>query len=307
MQAIRMRSCVVLASVLVAGLAWSSRAAADEHIRGVIESRGDDGSLTVRTDDSSNLVVVLNDATKVRRTDGMRRVKVSSASLIPGLRITADGEYEGTTRFTAQKVEFSRTDLKIARDIQAGIDTTDRRSVENQRRIEQNSRTIAQQQQTLAQQADQIAANRESIKLNNEKIVATTGALNARLENLDNYNVISTVTVYFRNGKASIAPKYKTQLQQLATQAQGVNGYVVQVQGYASAVGSEPLNTKLSMQRADNVAAILNQSGIAPTQMVVPAAMGTKDQVASNKTKKGQAENRRTVVTLLQNKGISQK
>jgi hypothetical protein len=37
--------------------------------------------------------------------------------------------------------------------------------------------------------------------------------------------------------------------------------------------------------------------------MVVPAAMGITDQVASNKTAKGQAANRRAVVTLLQSKG----
>jgi outer membrane protein OmpA-like peptidoglycan-associated protein len=300
-----MGSCVALASVLVAGMAWSSRAAADDHIRGVIESRGADGSLTVLTDDSSTIVVVLSDATKVRRTDGMRQIKVSSASLIPGLRIHAEGEYDGTSRFGAHSIDFSRSDLKIAKDIQGGIDVTDRRSLENQKRIEEGARIIAQQQRTLAQQAEQIASNRENIRLNNEKIVATTGALNARIENLDDFKVISTVTVYFKNGKAAIAPKYKTQLQQLAGQAQGVSGYVVQVQGYASAVGSEALNTKLSMQRADNVAAILNQSGIPPTQMVVPAAMGIKDQVASNKTAKGQAENRRTVVTLLQNKGLA--
>ena len=34
--------------------------------------------------------------------------------------------------------------------------------------------------------------------------------------------------------------------------------------------------------------------------------MGTSDQVGNNTTRKGQAENRRVVVTILQNKGIVQ-
>jgi outer membrane protein OmpA-like peptidoglycan-associated protein len=38
---------------------------------------------------------------------------------------------------------------------------------------------------------------------------------------------------------------------------------------------------------------------------MVPAAMGVSQQVAPNTTAQGQAENRRAVVTLLQNKGIA--
>jgi len=307
MQLIRMRQAAVLAAILAAGAAWSPRALADEHVTGVITARGADGTLAVQTEDSSMLTVVLNDATKVRRTDGMRQLKVSSASLIPGLRVQLAGEYEGATRFAAQRVSFSRSDLKMALAIKGGVDPTDVRSLDNQRRITANERTIEQQQQTLARQADQIATNREQIRANADKIVATTGALDTRIANLDNYKAVSTVTVYFRNGNASVAKKYKTELQELAARAKDVNGYVIQVQGYASAVGADALNKKLSMQRADNVAGVLTQSGIPPTNMVVPAQMGTSEQVASNKTAKGQAENRRTVVTLLQNKGISER
>jgi outer membrane protein OmpA-like peptidoglycan-associated protein len=59
------------------------------------------------------------------------------------------------------------------------------------------------------------------------------------------------------------------------------------------------------MLRADAVTAVLQQNGVPPTNIVVPAAMGVSEQPASNKTKEGQAQNRRTVVTLLQNKGIT--
>jgi len=195
----------------------------------------------------------------------------------------------------------------MALAIRGGVDPTDVRSLENQKRIAENARTIEQQQQTLARQAEQIATNGNQIKANQDRIVATTGALNTRITNLDDYTVVSTVTVYFRNGRAAIAPQYKTQLQQLAAQAKSVRGYMVQVQGYASAVGSNALNQKLSMQRADAVTSELQQGGVPPTNIVVPAAMGISEQVATNKTAKGQAENRRTVVTLLQNKGIGER
>jgi outer membrane protein OmpA-like peptidoglycan-associated protein len=78
------------------------------------------------------------------------------------------------------------------------------------------------------------------------------------------------------------------------------------VQGYASAVGSAALNQKLSMERADNVLAFLEQNGTIPlTNILAPGAMGTSDQVAPDATKEGQAENRRVVVRILQNKGIA--
>jgi hypothetical protein len=81
---------------------------------------------------------------------------------------------------------------------------------------------------------------------------------------------------------------------------------IVQVQGYASAVGSAALNQKLSMERANNVLAYLEQDGKIPlTNILAPGAMGTSDQVAPNATTEGQAENRRVVVRILQNKGIA--
>jgi len=308
MQLRRWQQVVILSSVFLATLAWSPSVFADDHIRGVIAARGADGTLTVRADDASSLTVTLTDFTKVRRVDGARQVKVTSSSLIPGLRVKADGDFNGPSRFVAQRVTFSRSDMKMALAIKGGVDPTDLRSLDNQKRIEQGAQVIAQQQQTLARQAEQIATNRDRITANQAQIVATTGALdntNARITNLDGYTVVSTVVVYFRNGSAAIESKYKAQLQQLATQAKDTRGYMIQVQGYASAVGSNALNQKLSMNRADAVTAELQQGGIAPTNVVVPAAMGISQQVATNKTAKGQAENRRTVVTLLQNKGIS--
>jgi outer membrane protein OmpA-like peptidoglycan-associated protein len=299
----RSGSAVILASVLVAGLAGAPSAAADEHVKGVIQSLGSDGTVTMRSDDATDVTIVLRDYTKVRRVDGMRQLKVTSAALIPGLRVRASGYYEAADRFAADRVTYTRSDMKMAAAIRGGIDPTDLRSLDNQRRIGENSRTIAQQQQTLQRQAAEIANNASRIRANDEKIVGTAG----RIDSLDNYNVVSTVTVYFRNGQARIDPKYRTELQQLAAQAKGVRGYMIQVQGYASAVGPNTLNQRLSRQRADAVTSVLQQDGVPPPNIVVPAAMGTTDQVASNKTAKGQAENRRTVVTLLQNKGISER
>jgi len=114
------------------------------------------------------------------------------------------------------------------------------------------------------------------------------------------------VTVLFGNGKTKVDPQYISQLTALAQKAGTVDGYMIEVKGYASAVGSVALNQKLSQQRAENVTNVLLQQGKVPlTRMLAPGAMGESDQVGTDKTAEGQAENRRVVVRVLQNKAIA--
>jgi len=299
----RQRRQMTRALMLVWTLALSSTALADDHFRGVVVGRGNDGTITVQTDDSRTVSVALKDATKIRRTVGMREIRMSSATLAPGLRVHVHGRFDGEDHFIADRVTFSTSSFKTATAIAAGVGPVDARSLANAQRIDEQARTLQRQGGAIETQKELIAAN-------TDKILATSGALeatNARIANLDDYNVISTVTVYFDNGKASVAAKYRTELQQLAERARGVDGSLVHIQGFASAVGKAESNQQLSMRRAEAITAVLQQSGIAPTSVVVPAAMGTSQQVASNATRKGQAENRRAIVTLMQNRGISAK
>ncbi len=299
---------VFFASAFTAALAVSAPAFADDHFHGVVSGRSTNGTLMVHADDGSPIVVVLDDATKVRRRDGARSIKASSAELGPGLRVDVKGVYDPANRFMASRITFKKSDQRTAMAIAGGVAPTDARSLANQQRLDQQAQALAGHQQSIERQGQRLTAHDAAIADNNRKVVATAGELaaaNARISNLDDYAVISTVTVYFANGKATVAPSFKAQLEQLASQAKAINGSVVQVQGYASAVGSAALNQELSLKRSDAVTAILQQAGVAPTNVVVPAAMGTTGQVASNKTAKGQAENRRAVVTLLQNKGLA--
>src|SRR5262252_2082581 len=135
---------------------------------------------------------------------------------------------------------------------------------------------------------------------NDQRLIATSGR-----SNLDNLTSVKTITVYFANGKYDVSKAHKAQLEELAARAQGLQGYVISVAAYTSAVGSGPLNQRLSRQRADAVTTILNQAGVPLMNVLVPAAMVVSEQVAPNTTAKGQAENRRAVVTLLQNKGVA--
>jgi len=302
MERSRMRQPIVSAFVFVAGLGFSTAAFA-EHFHGVVSGRAADGTLTVQSDDSSDVKVVIADGTKVRQADGMRSKKVTAASLIPGLRVDVNGRRQNSNRFIADRVTFKKSDLKIARAIQSGLAPTGVRVAANEQKIAIGEEILQQQQATLQQQRQQIAAN-------DAQIVATSGmaAANARrISNLDDYDIIGSYTVYFANGKSTVPSKSRHELERLIAMAKDLRGYVVQVQGYASAVGSEALNERLSSDRAVAVTRILQENGIPPTSIAPPAGMGITSQVAPDETQKGQAQNRRAVITVLQNKGISGK
>lgn len=134
---------------------------------------------------------------------------------------------------------------------------------------------------------------------------AAVAAVNKRFGDLGDYNIWDKVEVLFGNGQVKVDPQYEPKLLALCQKAKTVKGSVIQVKGYASALGSPALNQKLS-QRAANVTEFLEQQGGIPlTNILAPGAMGASKQVASDSTAEGQAENRRVVVMVLQNKGIA--
>jgi outer membrane protein OmpA-like peptidoglycan-associated protein len=296
-----------MAALVVAGLGASSLAwASGATIRGIISGRGENDSIIVQTD-SARLTITLNDMTRIRRIDGIRPVIVSSADLIPGLRIKAEGMLDTADTFSATKITFARDDFKIAAAIQAGIMPTDQRSLVNEHNIQQNSQELTSQKAALGQQSQELATQGGRIASDEQKMIATAGLLNTRISNLDDFTPLKTITILFRNNKYDVSNSDRALLQQFASEARATNGYMIQVQAFASDVGPYQLNQRLSLERANRVTQILQQSGVPLTNVFVPAGMGVTEQVATNKTQRGQAENRRAVVTLLQNKGLATK
>jgi outer membrane protein OmpA-like peptidoglycan-associated protein len=69
------------------------------------------------------------------------------------------------------------------------------------------------------------------------------------------------------------------------------------VQGFADSTGAEATNQQLSVARAQAVAAVLTEQGIAPARMDVQG-FGTASAAASNVTAQGRRDNRRVEVTV---------
>jgi OmpA-OmpF porin, OOP family len=285
-------------------LTSGTAAAQSTKVQGIIKSRsGPDIILNASQD--PNMVVMLTDSTDVGQVEGLlkaRSKQMSMAALIPGLAVSVEGDFNNQNVLVATKVRFKGNDLKQAKAIQAGMHDTNVQ-------VQQNQDELAKQNAELKAQNEALEKHQEAIAANQAKIAANKAAVDAaiaRFGQLDDYYIMDEVTVLFGNGKTKVDPKYASQLTTLAQNASKVEGYMIEVKGYASAVGSAEVNQKLSQERAQNVSNILLQQGKVPlTRMLAPGAMGESDQVATDKTVEGQAQNRRVVVRVLQNKAIA--
>jgi len=272
---------------------------AQTKVEGVIKGR-DGSKIVLQTADSPKLIVLLTDSTDVAQVQGVlkaRKKKMSMAALVPGLPIKVEGTYDAQNQLVAETVRFKGNDLEQAQAIQAGLHETKVQAQQNKEELEKQNAELKAHNEALTEQQKQIDANKAAIAANT-----------ARFGQLDDYYIWDEVTVLFGNGKVKVEPQYIPQLIALAEKAKTVNGYLIQVKGYASASGSASLNQKLSEDLANTVTNILLQQGHVPlTNTLAPGAMGESRQVEvdKDKTADSEAANRRVVVRVLQNKGIA--
>jgi OmpA-OmpF porin, OOP family len=306
----RVRTPFVAVLSLAAVLLLAGIASAQD-VKGIINGRAG-ATMTLQTQDSGNVVVVLTDNTQVEEVEGLFRARskqMNMTALIPGLPVSVSGSYNAKNQLVADTVKFKGSDLQHAEDIQAGLAPTEQAVQANTQQIQQNTQQIQQSEQQLQAQRQALAQQEAQLQAEQQKIAANKAAIaadNKRFGELADYNILGEVTVYFANGQVAVEAQYKPQLLQLAQKATTITAYIIQVKGYASAVGSAALNQRLSTERATNVLEFLEQQGNIPlTNVLAPGAMGTSRQVAPDTTAEGQAENRRVVVRILQNKGIA--
>jgi OOP family OmpA-OmpF porin len=108
--------------------------------------------------------------------------------------------------------------------------------------------------------------------------------------------VLDEAVLHFANGKANLGPEGTAAIQKVADSLKAYPGeYSLEVSGHTSSTGSKAVNKALSKRRAEAVAKVLVDSGI-PAANVTTVGMGPDKPIADNKTKEGQAKNRRVEI-----------
>ena len=213
-------------------------------IKGNIISRAG-STMTMKTMDGSNVVVLLNDSTDVQQSAGVfkaRHKDMSQAALIPGLNCEVQGVYNPQNQLVADRVRFTGEDLQQAESAQAAVHETQVQAAKNKAELQQQADALAAQNAALKEQQAALDKQQREVAANKAKIAANS----ARFGQLDDFYILDEVTVYFGNGQTKVDPKYVQPLMDLVQKAKTYNGYNIEVKGYASAVGSAALNQELS-------------------------------------------------------------
>jgi len=305
MKNIRTNTVISLAAIclLVLGSAFAVGSGEEFKGKGMITNRAG-GTFTMKSG-GEPVVVVLDDSTKVQDKVGLfgaRKKDFSAAVLIPGLKVDVKGVGDDKGQVLAKQIIFDGDDLEAAEMIEAGVAPTEVKVAENKKNIATNQENIAVNKQGIQTNQQNIATNKEAIDANVKEIEAA----HSRFATLDDFDVKNEATLRFPVGKSLISAADKQALKKLAADASSLNGYLIEVKGYADSTGNAVMNQKLSEDRAKNVVAYLIQECNVPVRYVVaPGAMGISRPKSSNETKAGRAENRRVEVKVLVSKGMN--
>ncbi|MGC2163762.1 MAG: OmpA family protein [Silvibacterium sp.] len=154
------------------------------------------------------------------------------------------------------------------------------------------------QAETTAGQASETAtaANTTATQANQlaQQASTQTAQLNTTVTNLDQYHSVNDIEIHFRPGQTVLNERAKDALSQIATQAQGQKGYILEVTGYSHLRGQAGIRS--SQHMADAVVRYLAEHQI-PVYRIHNVAMGNAPMDDSTTVAHGNVVH----VTLMQN------
>jgi outer membrane protein OmpA-like peptidoglycan-associated protein len=288
-----------------------------QKIQGVVSFRTGD-TFKVRDIAGAETTVVLRSGTKVS-SHGMSAKGYEVTFIMRGLRLQAQGKGDADGNLVADWVKFDEQDLRSAQ----ALEQTNELAEENKKRIEaaeEAARVAAEEAKRMAGQiaentalANDARAKAEAAQNQADAAFKSAAMANNRINGLDSYDTIKTVSVPFKLNSTVIDAAGKAVIDEVAKwaveqrKAGNGNGWMYQVVGFADTSGKTQRNRTLSAKRAENVIRYLVTAyQMDLRRLIQPFGMGEEGkQAADNKTAEGRAKNRRVEITILQNKGIA--
>ncbi len=270
----------------------SAKVPAGQHkkVEGTITGRNGD-SLTLRLASSESLTVKVSGLTQIRekKNNFLRKGhKYQANQLTPGLAVEVEGHGDSDGALLAEKVLLTNDDMKMAQAMDARVAPVE----ENELR--------------MSGQISELDAVSNAAKGGAKAAQATADSAHARIAALDDYEAVRNVTVQFKVGSAVLSEQARKSLDDLASQAGNLKGFVIEVAGFASSEGSPALNQRLSRQRAEAVSEYLAEKHDIPLRRIMtPTGYGVSHPVSTNSTRTGRQENRRVEVRLMVSRGIT--
>src|SRR5215813_14293124 len=258
--------------------------------KGVVTKREPDSFTMQETNGGPQTTVLLTPTTEVKsHKRGVFRgsKEYGETYILRGLRLEVDGKRNADGAIVAEKIRFDEQDLRTAQALKATLDPAE---------AEMNAKLKAQQEeqerlagqiaetQAVAQSAKEDAAKAQAAA---DKAQSTADYANNRINGLDDFDPIKTVTVYFKTGSAVLGPQAKAEIDKAAAwvKTQNTKGWVMAVIGYADTTGNSARNRDLSERRANAVIYyIVSKYKMPLNRLVQPFGYGQLEPVAENKT-----------------------
>src|SRR5215216_3722911 len=188
---------------------------------------------------------------------------------------------ERVTPLEQRTGELEETSRRNTQDIgRLGTDVTDVRGRADRAQSQADTAlTRAEEANTRANSADQ--------------------SVTALRSNIDKYGLQNTATVNFKFNSYQLTPEATAALDQMAAQIKDRENFILEIQGFADAVGSDSYNNQLTQRRADAVRRYLAEEHKIPLFRMHILGFGEVRAVADNTTREGRAQNRRVEIRLL--------
>jgi len=274
-------------------------------IKGVVVAQDDANTFVVRDTTGVDTKVILTPNASVKSNGGFfgGGDTFAANSIVRGLNLTVEGVGDSTGAVSVNKVRFDKNSMMTATAINARVAPAEERlSVQ-----EQNAQRLSGQIDELMAISNAAKGGAKAAQDTADAAVAGVNATNKRITDLDDYVVQTTATVNFKVGSAVLSPEAKAQLDEVASTAAGLKGYMIEVTGFASADGSTRANKALSERREKAVREYLIDNHNVSLRRFTPSyGFGELQAVADNSTREGREQNRRVEVKLLVSRGINQ-
>jgi outer membrane protein OmpA-like peptidoglycan-associated protein len=280
-------------------------------LKGIVVKREPDSFRMSDTMGGPQTVVVLTADTEVKshKRGAFRGSKEYGASyILRGLRLEVDGVGNSEGQLVADKIRFDEQDLRAAQALKSTVDPIEAEMTEKLRQQQSEQERLAGQLEENRALTAQAQASADAAADAAKKAQSTADYANNRINGLDDFDSIKTVTVHFNTGSTALGPKAKSTIDEAAAwvKTQNTKGWVMAVIGYADSTGNSQRNIDLSERRANAVIYyIVSKYKMPLNRLVQPFGYGQLEPVAENQTKAGRAKNRRVEIRLMINKGIA--
>lgn len=274
-------------------------------IKGVIVAQDDANTFIVRDAVGVDTKLVLNPNASIKTKGGFfgGGDRFAANSIVRGLNVEVKGIGDSNGAVAVSEVRSSKDDLKTATAINARVAPAEERLTA----AEQNAQRISGQIDELMAISNAAKGGAKAAQDTADAAVAGVNATNKRISDLDEYVVQTTATVNFRVGSSVLSPEAKSQLDEVATTAGTLKGYMIEVTGFASSDGSLKANKALSERRERAVREyLIDNHNISLRRFTPSYGFGELQAVADNATREGREQNRRVEIKLLVSRGINQ-